>query len=215
MDFTFGIITADNQEDRVRLAIDSILNQTKSPEIVVVGGENVYNNSIVKHVDFDETVNQGWITRKKNLITENATRENIVYMHDYILLNPDWHKGFAEMGNDWDVCMTVLKNEDGSRYRDWCAWDDPDLCYLPSGQHWACLVPYNYSKIEHMYISGAYWVAKKSVMVEEPLNENLCWGESEDVEWSFRIRKKYTYKMNIWSSAKLMKQKDLIILDKS
>ena len=135
-------------------------------------------------------------------------------MHDYIALEPDWYEGFKNMGDDWDVCMTRLINHDETPFRDWCAWDDPQLCYLPNGRHWACLVPYNYSNVQHMYISGAYWVAKKSVMIAEPLDENLCWGESEDVEWSFRIRNKYKYKMNIWSSAKLLKQKDLILINK-
>ena len=216
MNFTFGIITSDNQEDRVKVVIDSILSQNiKSPEIVVVGGKSVYNIDVVKHVDFDETIKSGWITKKKNLITENATQENIVYLHDYVKLNSDWYSGFLNFGYDWDVCMTKLLNEDGSRYRDWCAWDDPNLCYLPNGRHWACIVPYGYSFKKHMYISGAYWVAKKEVMEKEPLNENLCWGESEDVEWSFRMRDKYNYQMNIWSSAQLLKQKDLILLDKT
>ena len=66
-----------------------------------------------------------------------------------------------------------------------------------------------------MYISGAYWVAKKSVMEQEPLNENLCWGESEDVEWSYRIRQNYRYKMNPYTSVKLLKQKERILIDKS
>ena len=216
MNFTFGIITADNQEDRVQIVIDSILSQgIKSPEIVVVGGNNVYNIDVVKHVDFDETVKPGWITKKKNLITEHATQDNIVYLHDYVKLNKDWYSGFLNFGYDWEVCMTKLLNEDGTRYRDWCAWDDPDFCYLPNGQHWACTVAYTYRKIEYMYISGAYWVAKKEVMEAEPLNENLCWGESEDVEWSFRMRKRYNYQMNIWSSAQLLKQKDLILMDKT
>lgn len=213
MQFTFGIITSDNQESRVQSIIDDINNYSSGSEIVVVGGSNVYNN--IKHVDFDETIKSGWITKKKNLITENASNENIVYMHDYITISKNWSQGWDWFGNDWDVCMTRIENLDGTRFRDWCAWDDPELCYLPTGQHWACIVPYNYSKTEHMYISGAYWVAKKSVMEQEPLDENLCWGESEDVEWSYRIRQNYRYKMNPYTSVKLLKQKERILIDKS
>ena len=72
MNFTFGIITADNQEERVQKVIDSILCQNiKLPEIVVVGGKNSYNNNIVKHVTFDETIKPGWITKKKFRFFEN------------------------------------------------------------------------------------------------------------------------------------------------
>ena len=38
-------------------------------------------------------------------------------------------------------------------------------------------------------------MAKKSVMEEFPLNEELYALEGEDVEWSFRIRTKYSFVM--------------------
>ncbi len=107
MQFTFGIITSDNQESRVQSIIDDINNYSSGSEIVVVGGSNVYNN--IKHVDFDETIKSGWITKKKNLITENASNENIVYMHDYITISKNWSQGWDWFGNDWDVCMTHFR----------------------------------------------------------------------------------------------------------
>ena len=45
-------------------------------------------------------------------------------------------------------------------------------------------------------------------MQEFPLNENLLWGQSEDVGWSMRIREKYDFSMNKNSSVQLMMQKD-------
>jgi hypothetical protein len=45
-------------------------------------------------------------------------------------------------------------------------------------------------------------------MTEFPLNENLLWGQSEDVEWSLRIREKYDFSMNKHSSVQLLKYKD-------
>ena len=210
MKFTFGIVTENTVSDEV---LQSIIQQNVSEyEIIIIGGyKDWYKFPNIRHFEFDETIKPAWLTKKKNLITENASYENIVYMHDYVTLEPNWYKGFQEIDDNWDVCMTILLNKDGTRYRDWCAWDDPECCYLANGRHWGCLVPYNYSKTQYMYISGAYWVAKKHVMTEEPLDENLCWGEGEDVDWSFRFRDKYRYKMNIWSSAKLLKQKDLLV----
>jgi hypothetical protein len=36
----------------------------------------------------------------------------------------------------------------------------------------------------------------------------LLWGQSEDVEWSLRIREKYDFSMNKHSSVQLLKYKD-------
>jgi hypothetical protein len=66
-----------------------------------------------------------------------------------------------------------------------------------------------------MYISGSYWVAKKDVMLEFKLDENLCWGQSEDIVWSKQVSQKYEFTMNTYSVVKLLKYKDLIIKDYS
>jgi hypothetical protein len=130
--------------------------------------------------------------------------------------------------------MNIIQNADGSRFRDWCAWDDPELCwefttptkeeiedayiknyYLPEGvfknNHRIRLVPYTYDKIKYMYISGGYWVAKKHIMEEEKLDESLVWGTGEDVEWSRRTIKneKFSYKMNTHSIVRCLKDKRL------
>jgi hypothetical protein len=61
-----------------------------------------------------------------------------------------------------------------------------------------------------MFISGGYWVAKKSIMMDIPLNEELCWNEGEDIEWSNRLTQKYPLCMNINSITRMQKQKDVI-----
>ena len=205
MKFTFGIVTSDVVDDRVLL---SIINQNiPGYEIVIVGGPaDNYNPEFIKHVPFED--NEAPYTIKKNLITKNATFDNIVYLHDYLCLMPGWYNGFMDFGDDWDLCMTRVENSDGSRFRDWCTWDDPDLCY-PKNNHRIALPAYTYNRIKYMYISGAYWVAKKNVMELEPLDETLGWGQSEDVEWSKRVLKKYRYVMNTNSVVKCLKEKRL------
>ena len=87
MKFTFGIITY-NDEARTLLAIKSILRENiPDCQIIVVGGENLYNNDNITHIPFDESIKEGWITKKKNIITENAKYDNIVYMHDLSLIH--------------------------------------------------------------------------------------------------------------------------------
>ena len=62
---------------------------------------------------------------------------------------------------------------------------------------------------KYMYISGAYWVAKKQIMEEFPLDESLVWGKGEDVEWSKLVREKYNFSFNRNSSVKFLKQKSI------
>ena len=234
MKFTFGIITksennfgvddpASTDKKNIVSAIESINNlNIPEYEIIIVGGDDIYNQENITHIPFDDTIHPLWITSKKNIITKNAKYENIVFTHDYVKFSTDWYKGFLKFGDDWDICMNVFLNLDGSRFRDWCAWDDPDICIKGTGvtvkdgnivggsDQRIVLVPYDYKKTHHMYISGTYWIAKKKVMLEEPLDENRWgWGQQEDVEWSHRVRNKYKYVMNTHSTIQSLKEKPL------
>ena len=204
MNFTFGIITGASVPHQI---LDSIINQNiLEYEILIIGGKDDYEDYDVNYISFDESL--GKFTKKKNLITENAKFDNIVYMHDYYILDDNWYKGLLKFGDDWDLCMNIIENKDGTRFRDWCAWNDPEFCFDTENQR-IVLPSYDYNKHKYMYISGGYWISKKYVMEEEPLNENLDWGESEDVEWSKRVLPKYVYMMNKYSKVKLLKDKRL------
>lgn len=209
MNFSFGIVTS-GIKDRVDFVIDSI-EKLNIPEyeVIVVGNVNV-NRKNTTIIPFNENLRPAWITKKKNLITQNAKYENIVYSHDYVYYNSNWYEGWLKFGDNYKVCMNRILNADGTRYRDWCIWPHNNnfvdgLCARQRG----CLLPYDMTHLsKYLYFSGAYWVGKKDVMMEFPLDENLLWGQSEDVEWSMRIREKYDFSMNKYSSVQLMVQKD-------
>lgn len=241
--FTIGIVTTETIAPNILMSLKA--QRMSKFEIIIVGGPadnaeitakymaDVGQDLVyVKHIPFEDT--NAPYTIKKNLITKNAIFDNIVFMHDYMVFLPGWYDGFAKFGDDWDICMNVIQNADGSRFRDWCAWDDPELCWpsitptekeiedayvdnyhSPKGifknNHQIALVPYTYNKIKYMYISGAFWVAKKHVMEQEPLDEKLHWGTGEDVDWSRRTIKngKFKYKMNVHSTVKCLKNKKL------
>jgi hypothetical protein len=229
MNFTFGIITDGNNNGRIGDICCSIMEQgIPNHEIIVVGPSHTIELRFpgFRHIEFDEGQKRSWITRKKNLITKHAKFDNIVYMHDYISLAPGWYEDMKEFGEDWDICMNRMLNPNGSRYRDWCSWDDPQFGRIVDcPEDWAkkigakmggsALVPYDYPHSKYMYISGAFWIAKKHVMMAEPLNEELCWGEGEDVEWSMRVREKYNYVLNKKASVRLLKSKHPIFREVS
>jgi hypothetical protein len=223
MDFTFGIITNGMEDDKINEIIDSIEEQNiPNYEIIIVGNSKVCR-SRTQIIEFDESIKKSWITKKKNTVTDYANFENIVYLHDYIKFDKDWYAGFLKFGNDFDLCMTKIVNPDETRYRDWCLcmWNDPrdESIFGQKNQlisdivepGMRCLLPYDEERFtNHMYFSGAYWVAKKNVMMEFPLNDELVWGQGEDVIWSIGVRKKYQFKMNKYSKVKLLKYKDPI-----
>ena len=206
MEFTFGIITSN--QSSVYLA--DIINQIKSEvpadkrEIIIIGGHNPNIDGVI-HIDFDESQKPMWITKKKNLITQYSTKENIVYLHDYIGLVPGWYKGQLQRGNDFSIRMDKIINFDGSRFRDWSIWphNGNDMDGIVGHE---CLLPYHISELsKFMYISGSYWIAKRAIMLKHPLNENLTWGQGEDVEWSMIIREEYEFQMNEHSAVKILK----------
>jgi hypothetical protein len=243
MDFTFGIITTPQTNIFIESIIHSIVKQNiPNYEIIIIGAVNPpeHINERVIIIPFDETVHPGWITKKKNLITENAKYENIVFLHDYIGFDDGWYDGFLKFGNQFDVVSNIIHDMNGNRFRDWNinlhfmqglilnngtrpypivgAWDewiidhsqhipiDP-VIYNPNR---GTLLDYDEdtSKLQkYIYLSGAYWVAKRSVMQEYRLCENLLHCQGEDVEWCQRVREKYTYSFNPWSKVSLLKHR--------
>jgi len=226
--FTFGIVTnADGGVSQELIDSVTSIRDLKIPEyqIIIIGNQNVLGNSHhfqhgdIKLINFDESQREGWITRKKNIITDNASYENVVYMHDYILLKSDWYDGFKTFGDNFDVCVTKLhylnEEQEDPRHRDWLLdyWNnrvERGLNHLGLERR-QCLIPYEEKTLtKYMYINGGYWVAKKSFMQRFRLNETLSWGQGEDVEWSCRARKVWNLTMNTYSTAKLGKNKHRI-----
>jgi hypothetical protein len=180
---TFGIITTENTQSYLNDIIESIRSQNIPDdyyEIIIIGNCGIHNQSDVRVIKFDDSQRNMWITKKKNILTSEARYENIVYMHDYLSLGSDWYNRFLEFGTDWDICMNVIKNTDGSRILDWMGLPDDRI-------YGNVVLPYEYIGSSGMYIPGYFWIAKKSLMTEYTLNEDFSWGEGEDIEWSKRV----------------------------
>lgn len=193
--WTFGIVTGF--EDRQRL--DEIINSIRNlsiPEyeiLLIGGGGNEFSNSAedLRVIDFDESQKSKWITRKKNILAAEAKYENIVLMHDYHVFDKDWYVNFKSFGTDWEICSCPQYLITGARNpMDWSLWDKPD-----HGRAWSLNYD-DWSQTQYMYISGGFFIVKKHVLQEEPLDESRGWNEEEDVEWSMRVRNKYVMKCN-------------------
>jgi len=193
MNFSFCITTDYSDINRLNEVIESIhdLNIPRY-EINIIGGiDSNEESNFVSYIYFNEKQKPGWITKKKNILQKYSKYENLVYLHDYYVFDKDWYKSFVEFGNDWDICSNQQLLITGQRhFTDWVTWDDPVFPRYTA-------LPYDeWSRTENMYVSGGYFLVKKPVVMNNPFNEELMHGQSEDVEWSLRVRDKYVMKCN-------------------
>jgi hypothetical protein len=215
MDFTFGIITGGKHNyretktdeeviSRIYEIINTILIQNiPNYEIIIVGGKNKYEHfDLVTHIPFDDE--KGFITVKKNLITQYSKYENIVFMHDYFSLGEKWYENMLLFDEPWDIMMNRIIDINGDRFHDWVLhWDKHKCLYSKQTE---TFLPYNINNLtKYQYISGGYWIAKKHVMINHKLDESIGWGQGEDVRWSEKVLPMYNYKMNVNSIVKLIK----------
>lgn len=222
MEFTFGIVTTGKNDIFLNIIIESIVNNNiPKYEIIIVGNTEIKSNDKINVIYFDENYKENWITKKKNIIAFNAKYENIVILHDYIKLQDDWYEGFVKYGNDFDWCVTKVLNKNGCRFRDYtlcpyhCFFSEINYGSSIIDSYFAenCLLPYNFvNTIEtnkYMYISGAYYIIKKQIATKYLWDENLVWGQSDDIEYSKRLHKNgIIIKCNSHSSVKFLKDKE-------
>lgn len=215
MKFTIGIVHGEQTEDWPRFIHNEFLWGMDDYEFIFVGPEipNAKQNPTIKYITFDEQLNgKAWITKKKNLITEHAKYDNIVYMHDYIMPDRDWYIGWEKFGEDFEVANNIQlingPKEEYFRHSDWTI-DPYEIWALYPEWHWKfwdVALPYDATGLSKLqYISGQYWVAKKSIMEEFPLDDTLAWGDEEDLVWSRQVRQKYEFSFNSHSIVHITK----------
>jgi hypothetical protein len=205
-------VTSGESTENLNEAIKSIIAlQIPKFEIIIIGNVELPYSNKIQIIPFNEDINPGWITKKKNLITNYSNFDLIVYLHDYYVFDAKWYEQVLAFGEDFDISMHQILNSDGTRYHDWALWVENNSFidkYIEKNR--AALIPYNWSNFtNYMYVPGGYWFAKKKIMQKYPLNENLMWGEAEDVEWSKRVRDNAKYTMNHNAIVQTLKLKEV------
>ncbi len=192
-------LSVGGKEQTLRMYVNGI----GDPRSVTAKMSSAISSVQIKHIPFKDDPNEpGWITKKKNLITENAKFPNIVYMHDYLELDENWFIWtIREACRGYDVAMSRIANSDGTRYRDWTLYPHEHTQRYRKEAGLAPdenLLPYDEADLQKwMYISGAYWMATKKVMQQCPLDEKLHWGQGEDVHWSRLVQRQgFKFKMS-------------------
>ena len=210
--WTFGIITDGKDIDRLKSIIKSIISQNISIfEILIITDQIpiIDSDHKLKIIKFDlkeniDNKNIFPISRKKNLIIKNSQYENICFLHDYVVLCDDWYKGFLKFNhnNEWKIFTNRVEDENGNRALDWIVYDH-FITYKK-----ITFLPYDININKYQCLVGYYWCAKKEVMIKFPLNESLLWGQSEDIDWSKRVRKEIKFSFNNFSKVRFIKKKE-------
>lgn len=209
MSYTFGIITAGDHDPYIETAVAQIRKQQiPTYEIIIVGQTSVRGPDIL-NLPFDETVKKGWITRKKNMIANAAKHEILVLMHDYVSIADDWYEGFQKFGTDFDMCIHPIEMKDGRRFRDLTFFH----CFNHIPFNLKCLIPYDYPLSEKLskllYVSGTFYIIKRDIALQLPLDESLVHDMGEDVMFSIlSVINGFSIKFNPYSKATLLKEKE-------
>lgn len=194
MKISFCISTLFNNT-KVPGVIDSIhkLNiPTSDYEVLLIGPKKEVDIPNINYIHFDDKAKRGlWVTRKKNILANEAKFDNLVICNDYFIFDPEFYTNWVKFGEDWDVASNAQKFVTGERvFHDWCTLDHPNHpC-------WTMVHYDDWTQTKYQYQAGGYVVAKKKTMLEYPFNEKLLWGQAEDVEWSKRIRDKCKWVCN-------------------
>jgi glycosyltransferase involved in cell wall biosynthesis len=199
---SFCIITQGIDDTNLKKAIASIVAlNIPTYEVVFVGGDKttVETSENIRWVPFDEGAKAhieiagkpgAWITRKKNVAVQNAKYDICVVIHDYLAFDPDWWIEFEKFGYRWDICVHQNIYFNGHRGDGWIIDRHP---LLPRGTK----VPWDMiDLVQYMGISGNYFCIKRECFLEEPMDENLLWGQGEEMEWSRRVVPKFHIRCN-------------------
>jgi len=209
MDFTFGIQTNGANPEFVDRIVRSIREQSIPNYEILIVGKNDISGADVTTIPFDEVAYPMSVTKKRNLITRNAKYENIVMLHDYIVLTEGWYEGFLSFGSNFSLCNSKIVDLHGRRGIDYTLYS-PFL--IPMNLRHKQLLPYDYppsqrlSKI--MYLPGNYIVIKRDVALKFPFDERLRWNELEDVVLSQEVTDAgHISQCNPYSTVRLIKDK--------
>lgn len=204
--WTFGIVTNGKRKDFIDRAISSIRSlNIPQYEIVLCGTFQGEVAGDIRYIAFTENDDKGWITKKKNLICENARYENIAVIHDRIYFDESWFEGIKKWGNYFDVlsCPVMLSLKNGQiissnweTVKDDFKLKDDYRLFHSNG----ILDVSDWDK--NVIIPGPLIILKKHIWSCEKWNEHLFWGQGEDIEYSHRQHQKgIMIRLNSYSKA--------------
>lgn len=189
--WSFAICSNGTQNSRVIELINQIIS-LKIPyyEIIVCGPKPAeYLQSCVRVIDdtsiYVKDEVRVPISKKKNLIAQCAKYNNLVIMHDRIIIPPEWYECAKKYGNYFDIIGCSVRDVDdiSRRVSDWGLCDGwgrkSNISFLEKP-------PYDFYSAD-IFINGGFFIVKKNILETVPMNEFCHWDEVEDIEYCHRL----------------------------
>ena len=185
--WTFGVLTTGKRLANIEQFIDSVERHCREPyEILIVSAVDfggIAERRGVRVLHFDEHDDLGWITKKKNLICDEASYSDILVCHDRFSLDADFTEDFNGWGYSYGLAAVRVRLADGRRGLDWAVVSSQNQVWSAGG-----LLDYRaYS--QYAYNPGGATLIRKPFWRDFPWNENLFWNEHEDVELCRRVQR--------------------------
>lgn len=174
-------------------SIDRQIEKSLPMEIILCGDIKNFSHIALDNVKLifrDESIeaHNGMLARLRNLAAEFSNYDILVFVDDDFIFPEVWFSKFVSYNetNDWQVLTNKILLPSGGRF-----WDR--ATFKPHR-----LVSYDHDPYDpNLYITGGFWIIKKSFFKENLWNGNLEINASkngeaynEDIELSIRIHKK-------------------------
>ncbi|MDQ1214268.1 hypothetical protein [Pantoea anthophila] len=230
--WTFGIPVGPEDPTFLNYTVGRLLELgIEDMEIILCGQPHkdfkYFDN--VKIVGLDIPAPPVHITRKKNVIAENATKNNLCIFHDRVLLPKNFLSAMKKHGDIYP--LTGLQSvyfadkynliprkysdygtasADLSKYISIDDFNKKDLRSLTWDFQFYCQNPRR-AKFGYDYPTGSLYICKSALWRKYPQNEKLFWEEYEDIEFGVRLSKKgVPSKINPFTFTQSMNSRSII-----
>ncbi len=184
--WSFGIITNGKRKDLLERIIQAVKNQNiPNYEIIVCGTYYDRKEKHFRYIPFNQRDDQGWITRKKNIIAQHAQYENLCIVHDRMLPDKNWYQGMKKWGNCFEVLSVIQKQETtGDTGNHWEYF--PLLVYKKISRYLVKPLLHFSARLdsqdwfENIILYGQVIICKRKVLLACPQNETMYWQSPED-----------------------------------
>jgi hypothetical protein len=192
--WTFGILTSGPSENACRMVREIRDLGLPDYEILICGPDPgpLPPDAPVRRFDLDPPEPRGWITRKKNLMAEQARHENLCLLHDRFVIPTDFAFASRRMGVAPGITIfpTLFFPEASKsvffRYVDY-------QCIKPTARRFLDsirLVNFRLDQFPYpqyndwrdtCHIDGGAYIARRALWQAVPQDETLYHGDWEDV----------------------------------
>ncbi|KDA94727.1 hypothetical protein [Pantoea agglomerans] len=230
--WTFGIPVGPEEPTFLNYTVGRLLELGIADMEIILCGQphkdfKYFDN--VRIVGLDIPAPPVHITRKKNVIAENATKNNLCIFHDRVLLPKNFLSGMKKHGDKYP--LTTLQSvyfadkynliprrysdygtssADLSKYISIDDFNKKDLRSLTWDFRFYCQNSRR-AKFGYDYPTGSLYICKTALWNKYPQNEKLFWEEYEDIEFGVRLSKKgVPCKINPFTFTQSMNSRSII-----